>query len=199
MPRWPVILHKDAGAQVTREVFAEHQRVVAIAESRLVQPDVIEPVGANVIGQPPEDFGVRFEAMDLGEVSIEVDGVIAHIGADIERHGATLETAMEEFQKPSFKTALDEDSLVYALCGIEFEDVSPVGAVNEDMALARKPPASQRLHYGPTDRPSHNVHRIRQYVAYLHVGAPSASAKLVGDDRLHRHAVCQTLYVRRAG
>ncbi|UIK07827.1 hypothetical protein LZK81_16810 [Neorhizobium galegae] len=159
----------------------------------MMQPDVIEPVRANVIGQPPEDFGVRFEAMDLGEVSIEVNGVIADIGADIERHGARLETALQEFKKPSLKPALDEDGLVYALCGIEFEDVSPDGAVNEDMALSRKPPAPQRLHYGPTDRPSHNVHSIRQYVAYLHVGAPSASAKLVGDDRLHRRAVCQTL------
>nr|WP_245437362.1 hypothetical protein [Neorhizobium tomejilense] len=169
MPRWPVIVHKAAGAQVAFEIFAEHERVVAIAESRLMQSDVGEPVRANVVGQPPEDFGVRLEAMDLGEVSIEVNGVVADIGADIECHGAGLESALQEFQKPSFKAAFDEDGLVDALRGIEFEDVSPVGAVNEDMALFCKPPAPQRLDYGATDGPSHNVHSIRQYVAYLHV------------------------------
>ncbi|MBP2557740.1 hypothetical protein J2857_000491 [Neorhizobium galegae] len=198
MPRWAVILHKAAGAQVTFEIFAEHERVVAIAESRLMQPDVIEPVRANVIGQPPEDFGVRLEAMDLGEVPTEVNGVVADIRPDIERDGARLEAALQEFQKPSFKPAIDKDGFVDALCGIQFEDVSPVGAVDEDVALSRKLPAPQRLDYGAADGLSHNVHRIRQYVAYLHVGAWALQPTGLGTTTSASCRLRQGLYARQA-
>jgi hypothetical protein len=84
---------------------------------------------------------------------------------------------LQEFQKPSLKPDFDEDSLVDTLCRIEVEDVSPVGAMGEYVALSGKLSAPQRLDYGPIDRPSHDVHRIRQYVVHLHVVPPTDPAK----------------------